>query len=65
MDIDTVDALAVALNDYNGAVVIVSHDERLVSLCVNEMWVVDKGKVTPWEKDWAAYQKMLEKDLKF
>ena len=56
---------AQALNDYNGAVVVVSHDERLVSLCVNELWVVDSGSVSPWEKDWDAYRKTLEKELSF
>ncbi len=65
MDVDTVDALAVALNDYNGAVVIVSHDERLVSLVVNDLQIVDQGQVKTWEKDWEAYRKMLEKELSF
>jgi ATP-binding cassette subfamily F protein 3 len=60
-----VDALAVALNDYNGAVVIVSHDERLVSLVVNDLYIVDSGKVSPWEKDWDAYRRLLEKELAF
>lgn len=63
LDIDTVDALAVALNDYNGAVVCVSHDERLVSLCMNEMWVVHEGKCKVWSKDWDAYKRMLEREL--
>ena len=65
---------------------VVSHDERLVSLCVNELWIVDSGKVcsfffvvflssffkktlslqvSPWEKDWDAYRKTLEKELTF
>jgi ATP-binding cassette subfamily F protein 3 len=65
LDVDTVDALAVALNDFNGAAVIVSHDERLVSLCANEMWIVDSGTVKPWAKDWEAYKKVLIKELAF
>ena len=65
LDVDTVDALAVALNDYNGAVVIVSHDERLVSLCMNEMWIVDQGKCAVWNKDWEAYKAKLVKELAF
>ena len=63
LDVDTVDALAVALNDYNGAVIIVSHDERLVSLCINTMWICHEGKVTPWEHDWETYRKKLEKEM--
>ncbi len=59
------DALAVALNDYNGAVVIVSHDERLVSLVVNDLYIVDQGRVAAWDKDWDAYRRLLEKELAF
>lgn len=63
LDLETIDALAMALNDFNGAVVIVSHDERLVSLVCNEMWVVHDGEVIAWEKDWEAYKKQLLKEL--
>lgn len=61
--VQTIDALAMALNDYPGAVVIVSHDERLVSLVCNEMWIVHQGEVIQWDKDWDAYKKTLQKEL--
>lgn len=63
LDIETIDALAVALTEYPGAVVIVSHDERLVSLVCNEMWIVHQGQVQVWDKDWAAYKKVLQAEL--
>jgi ATP-binding cassette subfamily F protein 3 len=42
LDIDTVDVLAKALNDFTGGVVLISHDERLLTLVCNELWEVKK-----------------------
>lgn len=44
LDIDTIDALAEAINRFNGGVVLVSHDMRLISQIANEIWECkDKG----------------------
>eukprot|EP01129_Flabellula_baltica_P017553 TRINITY_DN975_c0_g1_i1.p1 TRINITY_DN975_c0_g1~~TRINITY_DN975_c0_g1_i1.p1 ORF type:complete len:629 (+),score=181.30 TRINITY_DN975_c0_g1_i1:61-1947(+) len=39
LDIESVDALIDALNEYTGGLVIISHDQRLISRCCNELWV--------------------------
>eukprot|EP00958_Prasinococcus_capsulatus_P002169 scaffold200_cov401-Prasinococcus_capsulatus_cf.AAC.5 len=44
LDIETIEALAMALNAFEGGVVLVSHDERLINLVADELWVVHKGR---------------------
>ncbi len=46
LDLETIEALAMALNNFQGGVVLVSHDERLISLVVDEIWQVKKGDMT-------------------
>lgn len=43
LDLETIEALAFALNDFGGGVVLVSHDERLISLVCDEIWSVNPG----------------------
>ena len=45
LDLETIEALAMALNNFEGGVVLVSHDERLISLVVDEIWQVKKGNM--------------------
>mmetsp|Transcript_10133 Transcript_10133/g.9199 ORF Transcript_10133/g.9199 Transcript_10133/m.9199 type:complete len:170 (-) Transcript_10133:2-511(-) len=44
LDLETIEGLALALNRFEGGVVLVSHDERLVSMVADELWVVMPGK---------------------
>lgn len=54
---------------FNGGVVLVSHDERLISLIADELWVVQKGKggnpgnVSIFQGDFEAYRKQLQEEL--
>ena len=43
LDLETIEALAMAINAFEGGVVLVSHDERLISLVADEIWAVHKG----------------------
>ncbi len=55
LDIDARDALVKALTDFEGAVVLISHDPYLVDLVADRLLLVANGKVTPFEGDLAAY----------
>jgi len=59
LDIESREALVEALNDYSGAVVLVSHDMHLLSLVADRLWLVGKGTVTPYTDDLEAYRKLL------
>ena len=59
LDIESREALTEALNDYTGAVVLVSHDMHLLNLVADRLWLVDQGGVTPWQGDLDDYRKML------
>ncbi|MEM1434973.1 MAG: ATP-binding cassette domain-containing protein [Pseudomonadota bacterium] len=45
LDLDMRDALALALQDYNGALLLVSHDRTLLQRCVDDYWLVADGRV--------------------
>merc|ERR1712048_500505 len=51
LDIETLDSLAEALRVYQGAVVIVSHNQSFLSDVCNELWTVDDGKVKCSRRD--------------
>jgi ATP-binding cassette subfamily F protein 2 len=48
LDMQSIDALADALNNFSGGVVLVSHDFRLIDQVAKEVWVVDENKVSTW-----------------
>lgn len=51
LDIETIDALAEAINEFDGGVVLVSHDFRLIDQVAEEIWIVEEGGVEAWEGD--------------
>ncbi|MDE3122267.1 MAG: ABC-F family ATP-binding cassette domain-containing protein [Paracoccaceae bacterium] len=59
LDIESREALVEALNDYSGAVILVSHDMHLLSLVADRLWLVKGGAVAPYEEDLDAYRRML------
>ena len=59
LDIDSRAALIEAINDYPGAVVLVSHDRYLLEACVDRLWLVADGKVTPFDGDLDDYRKLV------
>jgi len=56
LDMASRDALVEAINEFDGAVVIVSHDPHLISLTVDRFWLVSAGCVAPYEGDMADYR---------
>ena len=59
LDIESREALVEALTAYTGAVILVSHDMHLLELVADRLWLVKDGRVTPYDKDLAAYRSML------
>ena len=59
LDMDAREALIEALNDYQGAVVLVSHDTHLLRLVADTLWLVADGKCRPYDGDLDDYQRML------
>ncbi|XP_064113886.1 ATP-binding cassette sub-family F member 2-like [Macrobrachium nipponense] len=63
LDIDTIDSLAEALNDFEGGLVLVSHDFRLISQVAEEIWICENETVTKWNGDILDYKEMLKKKV--
>jgi ATP-binding cassette, subfamily F, member 2 len=63
-DMEGIDALAEAINEFEGGVVLVSHDFRLLSQVAREIWVVDHG-LSIWDGDIASYKESLKKGMKW
>ena len=59
LDIDAREALISALNVYEGAVILVSHDPHLVELCADSLWLVAKGTCRQYDGDMTAYRATL------
>jgi ATP-binding cassette subfamily F protein 3 len=59
LDMDARTSLVDAINDFEGAVVLVSHDTHLVKMVADQLWLVAGGKITPFEGDIDDYQAML------
>ena len=59
LDIDSRAALIEAINDYTGAVILVSHDRYLLDACADRLWQVAEGSVTPFDGDMDDYKAMI------
>jgi ATP-binding cassette subfamily F protein 3 len=59
LDLATREALGVALNEFEGTVMLVSHDRALLRSVCDEFWLVSKGGVEPFEGDLDDYQQFL------
>ena len=57
LDLNMRQALAYALQEFTGAMLLVSHDRHLLRQCVDELWLVDDGKVSEFPQDLGAYER--------
>jgi ATP-binding cassette subfamily F protein 3 len=55
LDIQAREALVEALNDFEGTVVLISHDRHLIELTADQLWLVANGRVTPFDGDLDDY----------
>ena len=59
LDIESIDALAKAINEYKGAVIIVSHDERLIRETNCSLYVVEEQSINEFDGDFDDYRREL------
>src|SRR5271157_5178277 len=59
LDIDSRAELIEAINEYEGACVLVSHDRRLLEACVDRLWLAANGTVRPFDGDLADYGRFV------
>jgi ATP-binding cassette, subfamily F, member 3 len=59
LDIDSRAALIEAINDYGGAVILVSHDRHLLGACADRLWLVGDGTVKPFDGDIEDYERFV------
>ncbi|KAJ7995127.1 hypothetical protein DPEC_G00241340 [Dallia pectoralis] len=64
LDMETIEALAKALNKFKGGVVLVSHDERLIRLVCKELWVCELGNVRRVEGGFDEYRDILQEQFR-
>ncbi|CAI0410895.1 unnamed protein product, partial [Linum tenue] len=61
LDIETIDSLAEALSEWDGGLVLVSHDFRLINQVAQEIWVCENQAVTRWEGDIMGFKEHLRR----
>ena len=64
LDLATREALAMALNEFEGTVMLVSHDRALLRAVCDEFWMVSRGGVEPFDGDLDDYQRYLLDEAK-
>ena len=62
LDMESIDALAQGIKDFEGGLLLVSHDFRLLDHVAKEVWVCNKG-ITKWDSDMRAYKESLRKEM--
>jgi ATP-binding cassette, subfamily F, member 3 len=59
LDIDSRRALLDALNDYEGAVILITHDRSLIELVADRLWLTDDGRIKPFNGDMDDYARFV------
>jgi ATP-binding cassette subfamily F protein 3 len=62
LDVDSREALVRALADYEGAVILISHDRHLIEASADRLWLVREGTVRPYDGDIDQYRRELLAD---
>lgn len=64
LDMETIDALADAIKEFEGGMILVSHDFRLISQVASEIWICEHGTVTKWQGNILDYKEHLREKIK-
>jgi ATP-binding cassette subfamily F protein 3 len=59
LDIDARASLVEAINEFPGAVILISHDRWLLEACADRLWLVKDGAVTPFDGDLEDYRRLV------
>ena len=59
LDVDSREALVMAINDYEGAVILISHDRHIIETCADALWLVRDGTVKPFDGDMEDYTRLV------
>jgi ATP-binding cassette subfamily F protein 3 len=59
LDVDSRESLVHALNDFEGAVILVSHDPHLIELVCDRLWLIENGGCQVWDGDLSEYRQKL------
>ena len=59
LDIDSRRALLDALNEYDGAVILITHDRSLIELVADRLWLASDGTITPFDGDMDDYARFV------
>jgi ATP-binding cassette subfamily F protein 3 len=59
LDIDSREALILALNGFKGAVLLITHDVYLAEACADRLWLVREGQVGPYDGDLSDYRQLV------
>lgn len=64
LDLNMRDAISFALQNYEGAVILVSHDKHMLNSVINEMVYIDRGQIHPFDGDLDEYQSFIKAQIK-
>jgi ATP-binding cassette subfamily F protein 3 len=59
LDVDSREALVMAINEYEGAVILISHDRHIIETCADQLWLVNDGTVKPFDGDMDDYTRLV------
>ena len=63
LDSESIDALAEGIEHFDGGVVVISHDFRLIDQVAEEIWVIEDGELEEWDGDIREYKDYLKKKV--
>ena len=63
LDMESIDALASGIKNFEGGLLLISHDFRLLDQVAKEVWVCDKG-ITKWQTGIREYKESLKRDMR-
>lgn len=59
LDVDSREALIMAINEYEGAVILISHDRHIIETCADTLWLVSDSTVKPFDGDMEDYVRLV------